>query len=104
VPGEMRQRGEGGRVGVLQVVEDEQPAADAGADGLGEQVDVVGGQPRPHRPGQREGRHGLQHGQPAAGVRGAGDGGGDVAQQAAAAASGWSGEHDEAGTMQQGGG
>jgi hypothetical protein len=104
VGGEVRQRGEGGRVGVLHVVEDEQATADAGADGLGEQVHVVGGQPGADGAGQGEGGDAGEHGEAAAGVHGAGCGGGDGAQQGAAPAAGWAGEHDEAGAAQVGSG
>jgi hypothetical protein len=102
--GQVRQRGQGGRVGVLDVVEDQQGAAQARAYGLREQVNVVDRQPGPHGPGQSERGYGGQHRQPAAGVDRTGHEGGGPAQDGAAAGAGRSGDHDQTRPAQPGGG
>jgi hypothetical protein len=103
VPGQVRHRGQGGRVGVLQVVENQQTAADSGADRFGEQGDVVHGQPGAYRPRQRQGGHGGEHGQATAAVDGAGDGFGEPAQHGAATRAGWPGDDDQARAQQDAG-
>lgn len=103
VSGDGGQHGDGGRVGPLQVVEDEQAVAYPGTDRFGEQGEVVDGQPDPQGVAQRERGDVAQAGEGAAGVDGAGERGGDPPQQGAAAAAGGAGDDDEAGSGESAG-
>jgi hypothetical protein len=85
----------------LQVVQEQQSAADPRPHRLGEQRGIVPGQPDPDRPGQRERRLGGQAGEATAGEHRTSERGAEPGQRGAASTTGPAVQHHQAGRAEQ---